>query len=51
MELAKQIKSNDKTVRSDTVQDIKEISTQSLPTGAKKGEQLASRMPAYKKTF
>ena len=35
-----QIFSNDKTVRSDTVQDLKEFNQQSLTSQAKKGEQL-----------
>ena len=51
MELAMQIISNDKTVRSDTVQDLKEFNYQSLATQAKKGEQLVSMMPAIKKAF
>ena len=41
-----QIISNDKTVRIDTVQDLKELNSQSLATQAKKGEQLVSLMPA-----
>ena len=36
MELAMQIISNDKTVRSDTVQDLKEFNSQSRATQAKK---------------
>ena len=51
MELAMQINSNDKTVRSDTIQDLKEFNQQSLTTQAKKGEQLISMMPAIKKAF
>ena len=46
-----QIISNDKTVRNDTVQDLKEFNSQSLSTQAKKGEQLVSMMPAIKKAF
>ena len=46
-----QIISNDRTVRNDTLQDLKEINSQSLTTQAKKGEQLVSMMPAIKKTF
>ena len=46
-----QIISNDKTVRSDTVQDLKEFNQQSLSTRAKKGEQLVSMMPAIEKAF
>ena len=51
MELAKQIISNDKTVRNDTTQDLKKFNQQSLTTQAKKGEQLVSMMPAIKKAF
>ena len=51
MELAMQTISNDKTVRNDTVQDLKEFNSQSLATQAKKGEQLVSMMPAIKKAF
>ena len=51
MELAMQIISNDKTVRSNTVNDLKEFNNQSLATQAKKGEQLVSMMPANKKAF
>ena len=46
-----QIISNDKTVRNDTIQDLKEFTQQSLTTQAKKGEQLVSMMPAIKKAF
>ena len=51
MELAMQIISNDKTVRNDTVQDLKEFNSQSLATQSKKGEQLVSMMPAIEKAF
>ena len=51
MELARQIIPNDKTVRNDTVQDLKEFNSQSLATQAKKGDQLVSMMPAIKKAF
>ena len=51
MDLAEQIISNDKTVRNDTVQDLKEFNSQSLSTQAKKGEQLVSILPAIKKAF
>ena len=51
MELAMQIISNDKTVRNDFVQDLKEFTSQSLATQAKKGEQLVSMLPAIKKVF
>ena len=46
-----QIISNHKTLRNDTVQDLKEFNSQSLSTRAKKGEQLVSMMPAIKKAF
>ena len=46
-----QIISKDKTVRNDTIQDLKEFNHQSLTTQAKKGEQLVSMMPASKKAF
>ena len=46
-----QIISTDKTVRNDTVNDVKEFNNQSLATQAKKGEQLDSMMPAIKKAF
>ena len=46
-----QINSNDKTVRSDTIQDLKDFNNQSLTTQAKKVERLVSMMPAIKKAF
>ena len=51
MELAMQIISTDKTVGSDTIQDLKEFNSQCLSTQAKKGEQLVSMIPAIKKAF
>ena len=51
MEKATQVISNDKTVRSITVQDLKDCNTQSLGTQAKKGEQLVPMMPAIKKVL
>ena len=51
MELAMQLSSNDKTVRNDTIQDLKDFNQQSLSTQAKKGEMLTSMMPAIKKAF
>ena len=51
MELAMQNISNDKTVRSDTVHDIKEFNSQSPSTRAKKREQLVSMMAPFKKAF
>ena len=49
IELAMQSFSNDKSKRSNTVNDLKEFNNQSLATQAKKGEQLVSLMPAIKK--
>ena len=46
-----QISSNDKSVRNDTIEDLKECNSQTLTTQAKKGEQLVSMMPAIKKAF
>ena len=46
-----QIISNDKTVRNDTIQVLKEFNPQFLTTQAKKGEQLVSMMPVIKKAF
>ena len=46
-----QISSKDRTVRNDTIQDLKDFNQQSLTTQAKKGEQLVSMMPAIKKAF
>ena len=46
-----QIISTDKTVRNDTIQDLKDFSSQSLTTQAKKGEQLLVMMPAIQKAF
>ena len=51
MELSTHIISIDKTVGSNTVQDIKEINSQFLSRQAKKGEQLVSMMPAIRKAF
>ena len=51
MDLAIQSISNDQTIRSETVQDLKEFHSQSLATQAKKGEQLLSMMPANKFFF
>ena len=39
-----QSNSNDKTVRNDIIQDLKDFNQQSLTTQAKKGEQLVSMM-------
>ena len=49
-----QIFSKDKTVRSDTVQDLKDFNSQSLATPAKKRRKIRSydaKMPAIKKSF
>ena len=46
-----QIIYTDKTVRNDTIQDLKKFNSQSLTTQAKKGEHLVSLMPAFKKAF
>ena len=51
MDLAKNIISNDKTVRIDTIQDLKNFNSQFLTTQAKEGEQLVSLTPAIKKAF
>ena len=51
LELAMQIISNDKTVRSVTVQDLKDVNAQSLTTQAKTGAQLVSMKQAIKNTF
>ena len=40
---------NDKTVRNDTVQDLKVFNNQPIATQAKKGELLVSMMTAIKK--
>ena len=46
-----QIISTDKNVRSHTVQDLKELNSQSSLSQAKKGEQLTFMTPAIKKAF
>ena len=46
-----QIISNDTTVKSNTVQFLKDFNSQSLATQARKGEQLVSMMPAVQKAF
>ena len=51
MELATEIISNDQTIRNETIQDLKEFSSQFSSTQAKKGEQLVSMMPSIQKTF
>ena len=51
MDLVMQIFSNDKTVRCDTVQDLKKFNSESLATQAEKSEQLVRMMPAIKKAF
>ena len=51
MDIAIQVISNAKRVRSDTLHDLKEFNNQSLATEAKKGEQLVSMTPATRKSF
>ena len=51
MEFAMQINSDDQTVRSETVQESKDLNSQPLGTQAKEGENLVSTMPAFKKSF
>ena len=51
MELAKQIISNDQTVRSDGIQDLKEFNSQSLARNVKKRKQLVPMMLAIKEAF
>ena len=46
-----QLGSSDQSVRNDTIEDLKDFNQQSLSTQAKKGEQLVSMMPAFKKAF
>ena len=48
MELAMQIISNDETVRSKTIQYLKDFDSHSSATQVKKSEQLISMMPALK---
>ena len=51
MDLAIELVKNDKSVRDNTVLELKEFNNQSLTTQAKKGEQLITMMPAIKKAF
>ena len=51
MDLAIQLVQNDKSVRDNTILELKEFNAQSLTTQAKKGEQLITMMPAIKKAF
>ena len=46
-----QIISNNKTVRNDITEDLKDFNSQSFSTRAKKREQLVSMMPGIKKAF
>ena len=46
-----QFTTKDKTVRSDTIQDLREFNSQSSTTQAIKGEQLVSMMTAIIKAF
>ena len=43
--------SNDRTIKSKTVNDSKIFRPQSLATQVKKGEELVSMIPAFKKAF
>ena len=43
--------SSDKTVRNNTVKDLKDFNNHYLATQAKKGEQIVSMMPVIKKAF
>ena len=49
MEIAMQYNSNDKTVRNNAVEYLKEFNSQSSNTQARKGEQLVPLTPAIKK--
>ena len=51
MDLAMQVISSDKTVRNDTIEDLKDFESQSLSTRAKKGEQLVSMISTVKKAY
>ena len=42
---------SDQTVRSNTVQDLKDFNSRSLATQVKRGQQMVSMMPAIKKSF
>ena len=46
-----QLSSNDKILRNDIMQDLKDFNNQSLTTQAKKEEQLVCMMPAIRKAF
>ena len=49
MELARQTISKDKTVRSNTIQNLKEFNSKTLTIQAKNGEQLVPFVPAIEK--
>ena len=51
MDLAMQIISNDKTVRNETVQDLKDFNLQSLTTLAKKRRTISFYDACYQKNF
>ena len=51
MELAMQNISKHQTIRSNTVQDLKEFNSQCLSIQVKKGEKIVSMMSAIKKAF
>ena len=46
-----QVISSDKSIRNDTIEDLKDFNNQSLITQARKSEQLVSMMPAINKVF
>ena len=46
-----QLISTDQTVRDNSIEGLKDFNLQSLSTGAKKGEQLVSMVPAIEKAF
>ena len=51
MESALHFVSTDKSLGSETIQDLKGFNSQSLSTQAMKGEQIVSMMPSIRKTF
>ena len=51
MELAMQLSSNDKTVRNETIQDLKDFNQQSLTTQAKKRRTVNKYDARYQKSF
>ena len=51
MEIAMQLNSNDQTLRSNTVQDLKGFNSQSLATTAKKKRRISFYDACYWKSF